>query len=304
MFNALAAIYALNDKIADSETLFKELKSKVENFKNVVSNKSGNAYLSAVTEANNLITEITNALNNKTYTDAQAKDAIKKIVSTEKKLSLPASIDSATDNKPADVTVAITNNSFETGDLTGWIVAKGTSDTGAKQNSNGNYTMSNAVGSYIFNTWNSSAIAGGFFVSQDIEDLNLPAGTYELKCLVASDNNNRQKVSVNKYATDVTTNGKQTAKKVSVIFKLAKDNDKISLKVASSTWFKADDFQLIYYGRNSNKVTSLGIETEKVQTDETIVNGIYTVNGVKVSELQKGINIIHTNKGVKKIMIE
>ena len=183
-------------------------------------------------------------------------------------------------------------------------MAKGTSDTGAKQNSNDNYTMSNAVGSYIFNTWNSSAIAGGFFVSQDIEDLNLPAGTYELKCLVASDNNNRQKVSVNKYATDVTTNGKQTAKKVSVIFKLAKDNDKISLKVASSTWFKADDFQLIYYGRNSNKVTSLGIETEKVQTDETIVNGIYTVNGVKVSELQKGINIIHTNKGVKKIMIE
>lgn len=304
MFNALAAIYALNDKIADSEALFKDLKIKVENFKNVVSNKSGNAYLSAVTEANNLITEITNALNNKTYTDAQANAAIKKIVSTEKMLSLPASIDSATDNKPADVTVAITNNSFETGDLTGWTVAKGTSDTGAKQNSVSNYTMSNAVGSYIFNTWNSSAVAGGFFVSQDIEDLNLPAGTYELKCLVASDNNNTQKVSVNKYATDVITNGKQTAKKVSVIFKLAKDNDKISIKVSSSTWFKADDFQLIYYGRNSNKATSLGIEAEKIQADETIVNGIYTANGVKVSELQKGINIIHTNKGVKKIMIE
>ena len=304
MFNTLATIYALKDKISDSEAIFKNLKSKLEAFKKVVSNKSGSANQSAVTDANNLITEITNAINNKTYTNAQANEAIKRMTAAEKKLSMPASIENASDDKPIDITMAITNNSFETGDLTGWSIAKGTSDTGVKQNTSTNYTISNAAGSYIFNTWNASAIEGGFFVSQDIEYLNLPAGTYELKCLVASDNNNTQKVSVNKYYTDVKTSGKQTAKKVSVIFKLAKDNDKISLKVASSTWFKADDFQLIYYGRNSNKVTSLGIETEKVQTDETIVNGIYTVNGVKVSELQKGINIIHTNKGVKKIMIE
>ena len=95
------------------------------------------------------------------------------------------------------------------------------------------------------------------------------------------------------------TSGKQTGKRVSVIFKL-NDNDNISIKVASSSWFKADDFQLIYYGRNSNKTTSLGIED--VQTDPTFVNGIYTANGIKVAELQKGVNIVRTNKGVKKIM--
>ena len=221
------------------------------------------------------------------------------MTAAEKKLSMPASIENASDDKPVDITMAITNNSFETGDLTGWSIAKGTSDTGVKQNTSTNYTISNAAGSYIFNTWNASAIEGGFFVSQDIEYLNLPAGTYELKCLVASDNNNTQKVSVNKYYTDVKTSGKQTGKRVSVIFKL-NDNDNISIKVASSSWFKADDFQLIYYGRNSNKTTSLGIED--VQTDPTFVNGIYTANGIKVAELQKGVNIVRTNKGVKKIM--
>ena len=299
MFNTLAAIYALKDKISDSEAIFKNLKSKLEDFKKVVSNKSGSANQSAVTDANNLITEITNAINNKTYTNAQANEDIKRMTAAEKKLSMPASIENASDDKPVDITMAITNNSFETGDLTGWSIAKGTSDTGVKQNTSTNYTISNAAGSYIFNTWNASAIEGGFFVSQDIEYLNLPAGTYELKCLVASDNNNTQKVSVNKYYTDVKTSGKQTGKRVSVIFKL-NDNDNISIKVASSSWFKADDFQLIYYGRNSNKTTSLGIED--VQTDPTFVNGIYTANGIKVAELQKGVNIVRTNKGVKKIM--
>ena len=299
MFNTLATIYALKDKISDSEAIFKNLKSKLEAFKKVVSNKSGSANQSAVTDANNLITEITNAINNKTYTNAQANEAIKRMTAAEKKLSMPASIENASDDKPVDITMAITNNSFETGDLTGWSIAKGTSDTGVKQNTSTNYTISNAAGSYIFNTWNASAIEGGFFVSQDIEYLNLPAGTYELKCLVASDNNNTQKVSVNKYYTDVKTSGKQTGKRVSVIFKL-NDNDNISIKVASSSWFKADDFQLIYYGRNSNKTTSLGIED--VQTDPTFVNGIYTANGIKVAELQKGVNIVRTNKGVKKIM--
>ena len=299
MFNTLATIYALKDKISDSEAIFKNLKSKLEAFKKVVSNKSGSANQSAVTDANNLITEITNAINKKTYTNAQANEAIKHMTAAEKKLSMPASIENASDDKPVDITMAITNNSFETGDLTGWSIAKGTSDTGVKQNTSTNYTISNAAGSYIFNTWNASAIEGGFFVSQDIEYLNLPAGTYELKCLVASDNNNTQKVSVNKYYTDVKTSGKQTGKRVSVIFKL-NDNDNISIKVASSSWFKADDFQLIYYGRNSNKTTSLGIED--VQTDPTFVNGIYTANGIKVAELQKGVNIVRTNKGVKKIM--
>ena len=195
----------------------------------------------------------------------------------------------------------ITNHSFETGDLTGWTVAQGTADTGSKENSNSTYTVNNADGAYVFNTWNSSAVEGGFFVSQDLEGLDLPAGTYELKALVASDANNTQKLSANGYVTEITTNGKETAEETSVIFKIDEDNAKITIKVASETWFKADGFQLFYYGKNSSKATAVdtGIEDIIASSEAT---DIYTINGVKVATLQNGLNIIRTKKGVKKAM--
>ena len=218
-----------------------------------------------------------------------------------KKLAVPADIDEAADNNRKEITNVITNNSFETGDLTGWTTASGTGDTGSKENSNGTYTINNADGSYVFNTWNGSAVEGGFFVAQDIEDLDLPAGTYELTCLVASDANNVQKVIVNNNMYEVTTTDKTNGEEASVVFKLENNNDKISIKVASDTWFKADYFQLFYYGKNSSKEPS--VETgivDVVATSEAI--DIYTINGVKVATLQNGLNIIRTKNGVKKVM--
>ena len=92
MFNALAAIYALNNKFADSEALFKKLTSETNNFRKVINSKSGSANSVVVTEANNLVSEITNAIANKTFTNAQATEAIKKMEEITKKLSIPASI--------------------------------------------------------------------------------------------------------------------------------------------------------------------------------------------------------------------
>ena len=95
-------------------------------------------------------------------------------------------------------------------------------------------------------------------------------------------------------------NGKETAEEVSVVFKLENDNDKISIKVASESWFKADYFQLYYYGKNSSKETGNYTGIEDIIANNSEVAEIYTVNGVKVSKLQNGINIIRTSKGIKK----
>ncbi len=92
MFNALAAIYALNNKFADSEALFKRLVNETDNFRKVISSKYGSASSTAITEANNLVSEITNAITNKSYTNAQALDAINQIEKATQKLSIPASI--------------------------------------------------------------------------------------------------------------------------------------------------------------------------------------------------------------------
>jgi hypothetical protein len=301
MFNALAAILAVQSKAETSAALFAELTTKAEAFNEALSN-SDEARQTVIAEASALSSDIISAIEGKTYTDAQATEAINKMANLTKRLAVPASVDTAADDAAADVTGVITNNSFEEGNLNGWTTASGTGDTGAKENSNGTYTISNADGSYVFNTWNGSAIEGGFFVAQDIEDVNLPAGTYELKALVASDAGNTQKLMANGYETEVNTNGKETAEEVSVIFKLEKDNDKISIKVASESWFKADYFQLFYYGKNSSKETSVNTGVESIITNASEVAEIYTINGVKVSSLQNGINIIRTSNGVKKVM--
>ena len=299
MFDALSAIYAIQSKVETSTALFAELTTKAEAFNETLSN-SEDARQSVISEASALTLEISSAIEGNTYTDAQATEAIAKMENLTKLLAVPASIDNASDTDRADLTGVITNNSFETGDLTGWTTATGTGDTGSKDNTNSTYTISNADGGYVFNTWNGSAIDGGFFVAQDIESLNLPAGTYELKCLVASDEGNTQKVMANGYEVEVNTHDKGTAEEASVVFKLENDNDKISIKVASESWFKADYFQLYYYGKNSSKETGTNTGIEDITVKSSEVAEIYTVNGVKVSNLQNGINIIRTSNGAKK----
>ena len=299
MFDALAAIYAVQSKVETSTALFAELTEKAEAFNETLSN-SEEARQSVIAEASALSLEISSAIEANTYTDEQASAAIAKMENLSKRLAVPASIDTASDEEPAEITGVITNNSFETGDLTGWTTPEGTGDTGSKDNTNGTYTISNADGGYVFNTWNASAIEGGFFVAQDIEDLNLPAGTYELKCLVASDEGNTQKVMANGYEAEVATHDKGTAEEVGVVFKVDKDNDKISIKVASESWFKADYFQLFYYGKNSSKETGVNTGIVDVTANNSEAADIYTINGVKVSSLQNGINIIRTAKGIKK----
>lgn len=297
MFDALAAIQALQDKAVESENLFKDLVAKTEAFQETLGN-SEDARQSVVTEAGTLLGNINSAIDGKTFTNAQATQAIADMAKYTKLLAVPANIAEASDDKPAEITNVITNNSFESGDLTGWKYADGTSDTGSKENSNSIYTVSNADGSYVFNTYNNSAIEGGFFVSQDLEGLDLPAGTYELKALVASDANNTQKLCANGYVTEITTNGKETAEEASVIFKIEEDNAKITIKVTSESWFKADAFQLFYYGKNSSKETAVDTGIENIIAGSEAAD-IYTINGVKTSTLQNGLNIILT-KGAKK----
>ena len=300
MFDALAAILALQEKATESENLFKDLIAKAEAFNETLSN-SEDARQSVISEASTLSTNISAAIDGKTYTNAQATQAIADMEKLTKMLGVPANITDASDENPVEITSVITNNSFETGDLTGWTTAQGTADTGSKENSNSTYTVNNADGAYVFNTWSNSAVEGGFFVSQDLEDLGLPAGTYELKALVASDADNKQKLCANGYETEITTNGKETAEEASVIFKINEDNAKITIKVASESWFKADAFQLFYYGKNSSKETAVDTGIEDIIANSEATE-IFTINGVKVATLQNGLNIIRTKKGVKKAM--
>jgi hypothetical protein len=79
----------------------------------------------------------------------------------------------------ADFTLAIQNQSFEYGDLTGWTVVP-SSDTGARETSNATFAAAGSDGQYLFNTW-----WKGNPITQAVT--NLPNGQYTLTVSVASD---------------------------------------------------------------------------------------------------------------------
>ncbi|MBR2153731.1 MAG: hypothetical protein IJ901_03845 [Bacteroidaceae bacterium] len=154
---------------------------------------------------------------------------------------------SASEENPIDVTTAILNPDFETGDTTGWTYnTLATGDTGVRENSNDTYHIENASGSYVFNTWNGSVPDGGYYVSQVLP--GLPAGKYKLEALLASDLAN--KITLSAGSASVTfemANEKNMGEDDVIVFNLFQAQD-VEVKVASNTWFKADNFRLSYIG--------------------------------------------------------
>lgn len=221
-------------------------------------------------------------------------------------IKVPASA-GASDTNPANMTAAITNPSFEAEDgLSGWTYYKG-SDTQAADNSNATYTVENADGAKVFNTWSKSAPEGGFYVSQVINAL--PAGTYKLTALVASDAGNS--ISVGAIGSEAgifydnvaaMANAKEIGEDVSCIFKL-EEGEALTIKVSSLTWFKADNFRLEYYGAESTQEPTIVGVSDIETADAAEITGIYNAAGVKVNAPVKGINIIRYSNNSSKVVI-
>lgn len=164
----------------------------------------------------------------------------------------------------ADMTYAIVNNSFETGDDTGWRTIA-SSDTGVRENSNGTYTTNGCDGDYLYNTW-----WQGTPISQTITDL--PNGKYKLDVLVASDGGRIFLV-----ANGVPNEGNLTTDKTvflpaTITFDVTDGKATIAVVGGSDEatgkvyipegywWYKADHFRLTYLGNeltlDENKATS------------------------------------------------
>ena len=82
-----------------------------------------------------------------------------------------------------DITGAIVNSSFETGDLTGWTVGEGVWDLGAKSTTDDVYASEGSDGNYLFNAY-SGEHGHTTSVMQTIK--GIPNGLYELKAMMTS----------------------------------------------------------------------------------------------------------------------
>lgn len=95
----------------------------------------------------------------------------------------------------------------------------------------------------------------------------------------------------------------------SVIVKVGDDGKlRIGVKkdvTITSDWAIFDNFSLTYYGKNSSKTPSTGIEAAEVAGSKAAVAGIYTISGAQVSTLQKGINIVRYADGkTEKVLVK
>lgn len=298
MYQALIDVNAALEAAKANVAIVAELTTTTTKLTDAITDNEDTARKDALDNAAALVAESDDV---DSMTDEQMKDLIARMEDAIAALKIPADVDftKASDEEPLEVTEYFVDNpSFETGDLTGWTAYIG-GDTGAKENSNGTYTINGADGSYVFNTWSGSAPAEGFWLSQTVK--HLPAGGYTIYAIFASDANNKITLDVNGESTEFTMEGdKATANNASQQFAIA-EGDEAVIKVSSPSWFKADNFKLFYHGANS----SICVGINEVSTSKNAKAGIYTLSGARVTSLQKGINIIRMSDGsVHKVLVK
>ena len=136
----------------------------------------------------------------------------------------------------ANMTGAIVNPSFELGTANGWTYAA-SDDHGAKENSNGTYTMCNNDGKYVFNIW-----PKGNAISQTIE--GLPNGTYKLQAVIATDGGKKVQLNANDKNVQIDATGKETGVEGEVEFEVTDGKATIGVEGVDESWYKVDNFRL------------------------------------------------------------
>jgi len=139
----------------------------------------------------------------------------------------------------ADMTLAMVNPDFETGDITGWTTTN-SNDTGARSTSNNTYKMANSNGAYLFNTW-----SVGNAISQTITGLN--PGKYTVKAIMATDAGKTLTLTAN--GTEVTAASVDKGTGVEITDSnvvVANGSLSISAGTADKYWYKADNFRLTF----------------------------------------------------------
>ncbi len=150
----------------------------------------------------------------------------------------------------ADMTWAITNHSFETGNHNGWTTTEGW-DSGAREQTHGTYSTIGAEGRYLFNIWMNGV---GYPISQTVK--NIPNGIYKVSAMVASAQGYKINLTANEMTTTINAgveiSNVAIGEKVGVYPEVicAVNNNILTIKVegVDNVWYKADNFRLTYLG--------------------------------------------------------
>jgi hypothetical protein len=288
---AFASLNSAYNVASNSVAPFAEFKALIDTATSLAAKTSYaglSAFNTAIAAANTVKTASTTVTSDVNTAIAALNKAI-----FDYKITQPASKEA-----PADFTFAIANPSFELGNLNGWVTNTGSTDIGAKENSDATYTMTPCDGKYLFNVWGGTTLP--FFVQQTIT--GLPNGAYTMSARYASDASNTITLYMN--AQEKACTASTTGKAVSLLDSISYINvtaGEILLGAKSQTWFKADDFRLTYFGTyivglNNPKANIAVISRDhQICVQGTTQYEVYGVNGIrfmKDAKLQNGIYIV------------
>lgn len=207
------------------------------------------AAATTATESAESYNTIKTAYTNETITDADIQtninavyDAVIPVIKSQTAAS-------------ADFTLAIQNQSFEYGDMTGWTATE-SSDTGVRETANATYAATGSDGDYLFNTW-----WQGVPLTQAVT--GLPNGQYTLTASVSSDGATIYLLANGEHNDGTETGGEypssDTFQEATITF-LVKDGNAIIGVVGGAGgdagvhkdyveegywWYKADNFRLV-----------------------------------------------------------
>lgn len=264
---AKAAITALETAIAEAQKsidVYKEIKSTIE-------------YAKTIAPESVEFADIDSKYNDGTYA------AVSEVIADYQTLVI-----ATLGTEKGDFTAAIFNNGFEMGKLTGWAIAP-SDDTAVRSTEDNNYKMTNSEGKYLFNTW-----WKGNPCTQTIA--GLPAGSYTLSAIVASDNTNTIYLIANGgHNAGINSKDKGTGTQASYTFTydgtaaltigvVGGESDG-TYREDGYVWYKADNFQLQYLGQVDYSVLAANIETA-TKLNGTITNGV-TALQTAIEEAQK-----------------
>ncbi len=205
----------------------------------------------------------------------------------------------ASDTNPIDYTAKFYNPSFDGVD--GW-----TNDGWSTFSNNTWYGFANEEGASsgdgnYLNLWNENSARGYQTVT------GLPAGAYTVQCGAYADNEglvlyaNNETVNV-----EVGKDGEGNYMRIYTINVIVGEDGVLEFGVKNTNggtmWAMIDEVHLTYKGTDSEIMTRIECINSIVSTaSETI----YSVSGVKLSSLSKGINIVKNSDGkVQKIMVK
>ena len=141
----------------------------------------------------------------------------------------------------ADMTWAITNPNFETGDYRGWTCTTAGWETKVASQENATYVVAGTNGRYLFNTWNEGSAEA---VTQTITDI--PNGTYKVSAMVTSDADKTINLTANGVTEGIVipSNGASSGVFPEVTCQVTNGTLSIQVVGADKCWYKCDDFHL------------------------------------------------------------